>query len=268
MRKSTIALVTSTAVGLFLGASAASAADMGLPPPVYKAAPPAVYNWTGCYVGGQVGVGSQTDGFASNSEGGGLIDGNFGNNGINANGWGAVAGGQIGCNYQTGMLVVGVEADGLWSGISNKGSFSEGFGGVDAFSEGFSTQTDNKWDVDIALRVGVAFDRVLIYGKGGVAWGGFNFSGSQHALCEGVSCGALPSWSGSATLPGALIGLGMEYGLTQNWTAKIEYNYIAFAQESVSFPILVNGVNTGDVFSSSYGATKQLIKFGLNYKFW
>ncbi len=234
---------------------------MGLPPPVYKAAPPAVYNWTGCYVGGQVGVGAQTDGFATTSS-----EGFYANNGTNANGWGAVAGGQIGCNYQTGMLVVGVEADGLWSGITNQGTFTEGFTGS-SFSEGFSNTARNNWDVDIAARVGVAFDRVLIYGKGGVAWGGFNFSWSVPNS-EGGAGVFSEGYSGSATLPGALIGIGLEYGLTEHWTAKIEYNYIAFAQESVTFPISVDGVPTGYTYTASEGATKQLIKIGINYKFW
>ena len=32
-------------------------------------------------------------------------------------GIGGLAGGQIGCNYQTGMLVLGIEGEGFWSGM-------------------------------------------------------------------------------------------------------------------------------------------------------
>jgi outer membrane immunogenic protein len=244
MRRAAITLMAATAVGLCFGASAASAADLGM---ALKAPPGAVYNWTGCYVGVQAGIGAQQDDFAGGSNG--------------ANGYGAVAGGQIGCNYQTGMLVVGIEGDGLWSGIRN--TFSEGSNtSIDSISEG----AKNNWDADVALRVGVAFDRLLIYGKGGVAWGGFDFRTTE---VNPDGCGCTVGYHGTATLPGALIGIGMEYAIPsfQNWTAKIEYNYIAFAQTNVNFPETINGVPDGFVENESYGATKQLIKFGLNYKF-
>jgi outer membrane immunogenic protein len=242
MRRTAITLMATTAVGLYLGASAASAADLGLA----LKDPPVVYNWTGCYVGVQAGVGAQQDDWAGGSGG--------------ANGYGAVAGGQIGCNYQIGMLVVGIEGDGLWSGMRN--TFSEGVAS-EGFSEGATAK--NNWDADIAFRVGAAFDRLLVYGKGGVAWGGFDFSSS-----EGFTGGSSEGFHGSATLPGALFGIGMEYALPgfQNWTAKIEYNYIAFAQTSVTFIQTIGGVPTGYSYDESYGATKQLIKFGINYKFW
>jgi outer membrane immunogenic protein len=242
MRRTAITLMATTAVGLYLGASAASAADLGLA----LKDPPVVYNWTGCYVGLQAGIGAQQDNFVGGAEG--------------ENGYGAVAGGQIGCNYQIGMLVVGIEGDGLWSGIRN--NYTEG---SNTSTEGYSEGAKNNWDADIAFRVGAAFDRLLVYGKGGVAWGGFDFS-STEKFSDGTSEG----FHGSATLPGALIGIGMEYALPgyQNWTAKIEYNYIAFAQTNVSLTQTFDGVPTGYVLNESYGATKQLIKFGINYKFW
>jgi outer membrane immunogenic protein len=242
MRRTAITLMATTAVGLYLGASAASAADLGMA----LKDPPVIYNWTGCYVGVQAGVGAQQDSFAGGSQG--------------ENGYGAVAGGQIGCNYQIGMLVVGIEGDGLWSGIRN--TFSEGSPGV--IADPFSEVAKNNWDADIAFRVGAAFDRLLVYGKGGVAWGGFDFSSTS------TLGGPSEGFHGSATLPGALIGIGMEYALpgTQNWTAKIEYNYIAFAQTNVTLTETIGGVPTGYIVNESYGATKQLIKFGINYKFW
>ena len=55
----------------------------------------------------------------------------------------------------------------------------------------------------MALRVGAAFDRLLVYGKGGVAWGGFDFKESE--VGPGASTDALV---GSRTLPGLLIGVG------------------------------------------------------------
>jgi outer membrane immunogenic protein len=244
MRKTAITLAGTTAIGLCLGVSAGSAADLALP---MKAAPVVPFTWTGCYVGAQAGLGAQTDGWAQNSVDVGVDS--FGGNG--ANGWGAIAGGQIGCNYQINQLVVGIEGDGVWSNIQNTSGFSEGLGGPDA--EGVRFRTRNLWDADVALRVGAAFDRLLVYGKGGVAWGGFDFRETELPSGDFISA--------SRTLPGVLIGIGMEYAFLQNWTAKIEYNYIAYAQMQISFL-------PGEDFSQSFGATKQIIKFGVNYKFW
>jgi outer membrane immunogenic protein len=233
MRKSFIVIAA-----LAIASSAASAADLSIP---FKAppAPAAAFSWTGCYLGGQVGIGSETDGFTSLAGGVGLGSGN------GANGYGAVAGGQIGCNYQTGMLVVGIEGDGLWSGINNKDVLSAA-----AITE--ELETKDKWEADVAGRVGVAFDRLLVYGKGGIAWGGFGFSGT--------SAGA--AISGAATLPGALLGVGLEYAFAPKWSAKIEYNYIAYAQQPITF----TGTGLAGLSAFSVGADEQLVKVGLNYK--
>jgi outer membrane immunogenic protein len=276
MRRTAIALMATTAVGLYFGASAASAADlrMALKSPAPAAA--TLYNWTGCYVGVQGGVGAQQDNYAGGSEG--------------ENGYGAVLGGQLGCNYQMGMLVVGIEGDGLWSNLKN--TFSEGSGSGtstdpgsslnEGFSESSSSQSSarNKWLFDAALRLGVAFDRVLIYGKGGVAWGKFDFSTntSSTTIRPGLTEGFTEGFNGSATLPGALIGVGFEYAIPglQNVTAKAEYNYIAFAQRSVSGVATATttfstgspaSITTTVPSSQSYGANIQMIKFGLNVKF-
>ena len=128
----------------------------------------------------------------------------------------------------------------------------------------FEPRTKNLWDADVALRVGAAFDRLLVYGKGGVAWGGFNFKESDF----GPGNDGLYE-TGSRALPGLLIGVGMEYAFLANWSAKIEYNYIAYAQKQIGFNEYEGGVLIpGDHFSESFGATKQIIKFGVNYKFW
>ena len=250
MRKTAITLAGTTAIGLCLGISAGSAADMALP---MKAAPVVPFTWTGCYVGVQAGIGAQTDGFANITSG--EFD-TFGNNG--ANGLGAIAGGQIGCNYQISQLVVGIEGDGVWSGIQNTSTFANSDG------EGFHLRTRNLWDADVALRVGAAFDRLLVYGKGGVAWGGFDFRESEFG--PGASSDTV---NGSRTLPGLLIGVGMEYAFLANWSAKIEYNYIAYEQTAIHFDETSgSGVILGTLASQSYGATKQIIKFGVNYKFY
>jgi opacity protein-like surface antigen len=104
------------AAGAIACAGAASAADMAVKAAPY-AAPAPVFSWTGCYVGVHGGAGALLDqGF----QGGGL---QF----FDKHGVGGLAGGQIGCNYQIGMLVLGIEGEGFWSGMKVT---SDQFGGV------------------------------------------------------------------------------------------------------------------------------------------
>jgi outer membrane immunogenic protein len=175
----------------------ASAADL---PVRYKAAaPPMVFNWTGCYIGAHAGYGIINDSYTGRNGGGG------------------VAGGQVGCNYQIGQIVVGVEGQGWWSGIKNENR--AGFEGI----VGSYFITKNRWDADVALRLGLtAVERVLAYSKVGVAWGHFDYE-SAAGFFFGTS-----TQTGSATLIGLLAGAGLEYALTPSWTAKIEYNYINY----------------------------------------
>jgi outer membrane immunogenic protein len=231
MRK-VLALIT---VGAGIcAATSGFAADLSLPVPAK--APATTFTWTGCYVGGQVGIATETDGLASQGLGA-----------VGANGYGAVAGGQIGCNYQTGMLVVGVEGDGLWSGVTNQSATSTG--GAGATTE----KTQNTWDADVAARVGAAFDRLLVYGKGGISWGRFDFLDTAPTAVV----------TGGGVLPGVLIGAGMEYAFVPHWTAKIEYNYVAYSQQSLSFTD-----SALPAFNSlSVGANEQVLKLGINYKF-
>jgi len=248
MRRIASLLMATTTVGII--GSAASAADL----PIKSALIPApVYNWTGCYIGAQLGGGVENDSWASES-------------GYNENSAGVIFGGQVGCNYQTGWqifggaVVVGVEGEGFWSGIGSSHTDSEGTG---SDSEGFTYKSSNNWDFDIAARFGLAFDRTLIYTKAGAVWGGFSFSETEFR--PGFSSTA----NGSATLPGIILGVGVEYAFLPNWTAKLEYDWMAFAQKTVNFTCTTTCPDTEfNSFSETIGANKQIIKLGVNYKFY
>src|SRR4051794_2481690 len=200
-------LFLSAAVGAMLGASAASAADMpvkALP----RVAPAPVFSWTGCYVGVHAGAGVLLDqGFQD-----------LNNRSADRHGLGGLAGGQIGCNYQTGMLVLGIEGEGFWSGMKIN---TARFGGINGSILFESATISNKWDYDIAARIGVAFDRALVYGKAGWAAGRFDWNAAD------MNCGNFCTVTqGGATLDGLLIGLGLEYAFFNNLTVKFEYDYL------------------------------------------
>jgi len=243
--------IIAIAAALLGTASVASAADMAVKAPPY-AAPVPVFTWTGCYVGVHAGAGVMHDqGFQA--QGGGVP--------FDRHGVGGLAGGQIGCNYQTGMLVLGIEGEGYWSGMRIN---VDQFEGNTPF---LNTNIKNRWDYDVAARIGVAFDRALVYGKAGWAAGRFEWNAAD------VNCGSFCSTTqGSATLDGLLIGVGLEYAFLNNLTAKFEYDYLGFGSKNVAFTstspciLLCNGPSISTQLQN-VSADKHIFKVGLNYLF-
>ena len=182
VKNSRLMVSAAVAVTALLGFGAASAADLTVKAP-YAAAP--AFSWTGRYVGVHAGAGV-------------LLDQGFDNSAADRHGVGGLAGGQIGCNYQTGMLVVGIEGEGFWSGM--RLTQDQFFGPNNALSS--STTIKNKWDYDIAGRFGVAIERALVYGKAGWVVGGFDW---DFRTVDGDFRD-----QANATLNGLLIGVGME----------------------------------------------------------
>jgi outer membrane immunogenic protein len=234
MRKLTLGILA--AAGLALGLmQSASAADLGRP--VYKAPPPmvvAAYNWSGFYVGVHAGygwgeVGSSTFGGSSD------IDG-----------W--LAGGQLGWNWQAAgsPWVFGVEVDSSWSNIEASATATAGGIVATAFSEIDYMGTAR-------LRFGYAWDRVLWYVTGGLAWANNEIGASVAGF--GVAAGA----SSSNTHMGWTIGTGLEWALADNWSAKLEYLYADLGAEPYF----------GGVGAGGFDADLQVhtVKLGLNYRF-
>jgi outer membrane immunogenic protein len=239
---------------LALTSTAAMAADMA---PYTKAPVMAapVFSWTGCYVGAHIGGGSlSTNGVGLDNEGGFPTN----NSGTNHTGRGGVAGGQLGCNYQDGNWVFGLEGEGYWSGI--KANVNRTFGVGD--SEGATIKNSN--DFTFAARAGITFDRTLLYAKGGWAWGNYKVN-----LVE-TCCGPTPdvfSNNQSGYLDGFLVGLGIEHALTRNWTVKLEYDYIGYGTRNLAITSCSNNVCSPSTTSASVSSNKQLFKVGFNYLF-
>src|ERR1700690_1907423 len=182
--------------------NAASAADMPTKAPMAAPVMAPAYNWTGFYVGGDVGYGwgtSQSTATTANANFPvGFV---FTPNDLT----GAVAGGHAGYNYQIDHFVFGVEGDFDWTNL--KGSASD-------FSilSGNTTTTTSKltWLADITGRVGYAWDNWLLYAKGGGAW--------THQEGSSITTGTGTTTSGSEDRSGWLIGGGAEWGFMQHWS--------------------------------------------------
>ena len=114
----------------------------------------------------------------------------------------------------------------------------------------------------VAPRVGVAWDRTLLYVKGGAAW-----THDKYWLTAVQAPFAGETFAtGDATRWGWMVGVGVEYAFAQNWSVKAEYNYMDFGTERVFFAS--NGIEpTQPNFEEDIGRTIQVVKVGLNYKF-
>jgi len=145
----------------------AFAADLpsSAPPPVYV--PPApVFTWTGFYIGGQVGYAWGTQ-RANLALPGGILFNSYSAEGV-------IGGAHVGYNYQVNQWVFGIE--GSVDGTSISKTFIPGFDlfpGTVFSPFGVTYSTSVPIQGSIRGRVGVAWDRVLLYATGGAAFGGF-----------------------------------------------------------------------------------------------
>ena len=131
----------------------------------------------------------------------------------------------------------------------------------------------NLWDADVALRLGYAWGRSLLYGKAGVAFGSFRYTETHddfpttHA-CPGVAfvAGQFINGQCSVTLSdtqvGLLLGAGLEHAVTNNWTVKVEYDYINYGSHNLPYPSAGAAIQSFPVRD-----TKQIVKVGVNYLF-
>jgi outer membrane immunogenic protein len=220
---------TSFVAGAALAAIAVSgvahAADLSVAP-IYKAPPAPVvstYNWSGFYVG--VNGGGEWGRSRWDSTGG-------------FNTSGGMVGGTAGYNWQTGPIVLGVEGDVDWQNL--KGSTTNL-----CPAGGCSTNTD--WLSTVRGRLGYAFDRVMPYVTGGLAIGDIK--------------AAAPGFAGASQAEaGWTVGGGVEFALTNNWTAKAEYLHVDLGNFNCGF-------SCGATATNNVSSRENVVRAGLNYKF-
>jgi outer membrane immunogenic protein len=266
MRNSKLIVTAAAAVSVILGIGAASAAD--LPARTYTKAPVMVdraYSWTGCYVGGNVGSAwgrSNPTTVLTNAAGAPLTNANalsinaLDSPNIRLDGF--TGGGQIGCNYQTGNFVFGIEADFNAFDLNQRlsqtatGTFPIGVG---TFTVNNTVKTD--WLITARPRIGYAWDTFLLYATGGLAVTNVRYSTSFSGADENEAA----SFDKKAI--GWTVGGGFEYALTRNWTTKVEYLYANFGSPSIT--AIDNDGTT--LFNHKVSLTANIVRVGANYKF-
>jgi opacity protein-like surface antigen len=245
MLRCAITLLAVGACAAATGGNFASAADLSLTP-IYKApAAPAPYDWTGFYVGGHIGgAWDHRDGSVFDEAAGAfLTSGSTRSSGL-------TGGGQAGFNYPLSRnWIAGLEADISAADLQSSANGAPAFG-----------ERDNKIDTfgTVRGRFGYTWNNVLLYGTGGFAWAHEQLARTQQIGADNLATpGTVESPSGIGT--GWVAGGGIEWGITPNWVARLEYLHLDLGSQSFTFPLAAQRVDAT--------ATIDAVRLGLNYKF-
>jgi outer membrane immunogenic protein len=252
-----------------VGTSTGHAADMSMP---MKAPPAPVYQWTGCYVGGNVGAGTSGTNFGTVVDPGTYLgaadaatvsaDGSGSRNNL-----GLPAGGQLGCNWQTGTFVLGLEGDFDYFHSNpniNNNTAATGISLANGSPVTITQTLTTNYLATIRPRFGIAADRNLAYITGGVAFTTVNYAEtySDGNAAPGPGAGTA---SASRSLIGWTAGAGWEYAFADHWTVRAEYLIAGFpTTDALGTIVAPGGTNT---LHGSADLVVQLLRAGVNFKF-
>jgi outer membrane immunogenic protein len=249
-------LLSSVGVTAMVGSALAADLPRREPPPAYV--PPApVFTWTGFYLGVNAGGAFRVRNFDDNVFFPGVTPtplfllANNNNNGNNAR---FIGGGQAGVNWQINQFVLGIEADGqaLVGNNNNNGNNFFNFG---------NNGDNTRFLGTVRARGGIAFDRFLVYGTGGFAYG----TGPTINNFNPLLVGASPFFNnnndnGNNWLFGYAVGAGIEWAFFNNLSIKAEYLYTDIRRTDNNNN---NFFNNNDLFRER----NHIVRAGLNYRF-
>jgi outer membrane immunogenic protein len=243
---------------LAISAAGAFAADL----PIYTKAPPppvAVYTWTGCYLG---------------ANGGGLwANKRWVNTDINEpalygreitshTASGGMGGGQVGCDYQMGTWVFGIQGD--YDAVSATGS------GLDENNPRFNDESNVRGLGTITLRAGYTVtSQFLLYARGGVAFerdrynvyllpGDILTNQVGQIITPGLTA------TGDQNRTGGVISLGGEYLITKNWSVFAEASYLDFGTQTIT---LQSTQVQRPFLTMDVRERKEVVRVGVDYRF-
>jgi outer membrane immunogenic protein len=257
-----LALLVTAAVA---AATTALAADLPVAPPGPSYTPayqPAVYNWTGFYFGGNVGGNMLYDTFTVQ----GTTSAGYLNAGTSTklNYFGVIGGLQGGADYEFGPMVVGVA--GSWLGTDISASAITASLNT-ATPESQRANTNARWFATATGRLGYAANDLLFYAKGGAAWAGIDY---REDVLSGPFGVVGSTQSLAAYRFGFTVGAGLEYELTEHFTAFLEYDFLDFGTANYNFNLLsyelASGL-TGTGLPVSVTESFHEFMFGINFRY-
>ena len=242
-------LMTTVAATTLAGSALAADLPSRRPPPAAYVPPVPIFTWTGFYLGVNAG-----GAFRAN---------NNGNNGVFIPGFGFVAnnssnnarfigGGQAGVNYQINQFVVGIEGDGqaLVGSNNNNGNNFFGFG---------NNGNNTRFLGTVRGRGGIAFDRLLVYGTGGVAFGTGPTINNFNPFLVGAGPFVNNVNNGNNWRVGYTVGAGVEYAFLPNWSVKAEYLFTDLGRTNNNNGFFFNNNN--------FRERNHIVRAGINYHF-
>ena len=231
--------------------------------PVFKAPVVTPVSWTGWYVGAIAGVDFGRSEY--------IVPGLAG---ADIHPSGVLLGATVGYNYQIGKYVLGIEADDSWTNYQGSAGCAPLVSGLAATPAFFQTTCNDKmsWIASVTGRAGYLFGpRTLTYLKAGVAFGKETWSATCNLgplngtlagttqACTNPAGALLNNISASDVRVGGLIGYGIEFALSQNWSAKGEFDWMDFGSKTLI-------ASDGTAFTAKQWSVSE-VKVGLNYHF-
>ena len=223
-------------------------------------------DWTGCHVGAY--AGGAFGGHATTTDRGDAQGAPW--NQPLGNHWsyplhgGVLAGGLVGCDYQTASpVVLGLGAELGYLNLSGSGiAPASPHGDTSALS-----RIGHDYAV-IAPRAGWSWDHSLLYVKAGLAIAGERASVVDS--CDVLPCGGgLINATSNRTETGWAAGAGVEYALSQRWTVRAEYLYLGLDEDTTACGTASAGLARGSVFCfGQRGQGVHTLKLGIAYRFW
>lgn len=265
MKKS---MVASTVLAAVMAIGSAQAADLPpRPAPTYKApaaVPLPVFSWTGFYIGGNVGGHWGTDKITTTTQSGGgfTVAGAAAVDAASPTSLhpeGIIGGVQAGYNWQVNTYLLGLEADANW--LSGKASRTLTGIPVVAAGDFMTDSTEATFLATVRPRIGVVYDRALLYATGGLAIGTVKTSD----LFAGFGGTVFKTTSNTTTRTGWTVGGGLEYAFANNWSAKLEYLFVDLGSFDTIIPSSALGAPDSTTVHHKY--TDNIARVGLNYQF-
>jgi outer membrane immunogenic protein len=247
-------------ISALLGTEALAAdLPMKMPSPVVAPSP----NWTGFYIGGDVG-GLWTSSNATWLPSPIIPSNPIAN--VSTNASSAVGGVHAGYNWQfSPTWVAGLEGD--WSWTHASGSFNQLWPvTIGLPTPGISTTMSSTldWLASIRGRLGYLISPTLLaYVTGGAAWGKFDYSANASDLLIGPPA-YIASAAFSNTAAGYVVGGGLEWAMTTNWFLRTEYLYYHLDSSQTVVVVPPGSVSSTFIWSNT---SVYVGRVGLSYKF-
>jgi len=218
-----------------LSTTLAAAADLRAP---MMAHPQPLFSWTGFY--GGIAGGLSLDQSSLSYPGSAVVRSHSATSGLVV--------GQIGYNYQINSVVLGVQGDGGWAGLSGSGPCG---------NPAFVCTTKQDWLASVTGRAGYAFGQSLFYVKGGAAFTETTNHGDLAAT-------PLASERAKGSRTGWTLGGGVEYAFLQHWSSFLEYDHYDFGTANLSSYRVATGAFVNPL---NIRQTTEVVKLGVNYHY-